>query len=264
MVLGKDIFIIIFAVNYYSVFKAFKLQVTHYICMISCSRGLLINLPRHNSLITAWERQHDKYMGTFKHLNVVLGNRLQNLLDNRRDLNFSGRKTLGEIKIMTFLCQIEYFFWLSVMRPKQNPKFEKTEVADSQLVLALHLFNVSKKGAISSDQSQREVKQNQKIIPDYFQPSIELSFDKLTLATNLLTGVILSLNVIYYISHLLCVLWLVNFSVQLVKFQTLLVLKIFSLCLNPEINIANFVPTLFSWSVLWVMEACFSYHIYGH
>ena len=122
----------------------------------------------------------------------------------------------------------------------------------------------SKKGAISSDQSQREVKQNQKIIPDYFQPSIELSFDKLTLATNLLTGVILSLNVIYYISHLLCVLWLVNFSVQLVKFQTLLVLKIFSLCLNPEINIANFVPTFFSWSVLWVMEACFSYHIYGH
>ena len=94
------------------------------------------------------------------------------------------------------------------MRPKQNPKFEKTEVADSQLVLALHLFNVSKKEAISSDQSQREVKQNQKIIPDYFQPSIELSFDKLTLATNLLTGVILSLNVIYYynISHLLCVL----------------------------------------------------------
>ena len=38
----------------------------------------------------------------------------------------------------------------------------------------------SKKGAISSDQSQREVKQNQKVIPDYFQPSIELSFDKLT------------------------------------------------------------------------------------
>ena len=68
----------------------------------------------------------------------------------------------------------------------------------------------SKKGAISSDQSQREVKQNQKVIPDYFQPSIELSFDKLTLATNLLTGVILSLNVIYYISHLLCVLWLVK------------------------------------------------------
>ena len=122
MVLGKDIFIIIFAVNYYSVFKAFKLQVTHYICMISCSRGQLINFPRHNSLITAWERQHDKYMGTFKHLNVVLGNRLQNLLDNRRDLNFSGRKTLGEIKIMTFLCQIEY-------------------LADSQLVLALHLFD---------------------------------------------------------------------------------------------------------------------------
>ena len=141
MVLGKDIFIIISAVNYYSVFKAFKLQVTHYICMISCSRGLLINLPRHNSLITAWERQHNKYMGTFKHLNVVLGNRLQNLLDNRRDLNFSGRKTLGEIKIMTFLCQIEYFFWLSVMRAKQNPKFEKTEVANSQLVLALHLFD---------------------------------------------------------------------------------------------------------------------------
>ena len=141
MVLGKDIFIIIFIVNYYSVFKAFKLQVTHYICMISCSRGQLIKLPRHNSLITAWERQHDKYMGTFKHLNVVLGNRLQNLLDNRRDLNFSGRKTLGEIKIMTFLCQIEYFFWLSVMRPKQNPKFEKTEVADLQLVLALHLFD---------------------------------------------------------------------------------------------------------------------------
>ena len=42
---------------------------------------------------------------------------------------------------MTFLCQIEYFFWLSVMQPKQNPKFEKTEVADSQLVLALHLFD---------------------------------------------------------------------------------------------------------------------------
>ena len=53
MVLGKDIFIIIFAVNYYSVFKTFKLQVTHYICMISCSHGQLINLPRHNSLITA-------------------------------------------------------------------------------------------------------------------------------------------------------------------------------------------------------------------
>lgn len=51
MVLGKDIFIIIFAVNYYSVFKAFKLQVTQYICMISCSQ--LINLPRHNSLIIA-------------------------------------------------------------------------------------------------------------------------------------------------------------------------------------------------------------------
>ena len=177
MVLGKDIFIIIFAVNYYSVFKAFKLQVTHYVCMISCSRGQLINLPRYNSLITAWERQHD--MGTFKHLNVVLGNRLQNLLDNRRDLNFSGRKTLGEIKIMTFLCQIGYFFLIECDATKTKSKV--WENWSGWFAVGFSSTSVwSKKGAISSDQSQREVKQNQKVIPDYFQPSIELSFDKLT------------------------------------------------------------------------------------